>query len=49
MDVVHCYDTHPDTIQEVGHNEANHQVTSTGEKGYLQHNNKNIFLIVYFI
>ena len=49
MDVVHCYDTSSDTIQEVGHNEANDLVSSTGEMGYLQHNNKNIFVIVCFI
>ena len=49
MDVVHYYDNHQDTIQAVGHNETNDQVNSTGEKGYLQQNNKNIFLIVYFI
>ena len=49
MDVVNCYNNPPDTTQEVGHNEANDQVNSTGEKGYLQQNNKNIFPIVYFI
>ena len=49
MDVVHCYDNHPDTIQQVGDNKANDQVNSTGKRGYLKHNNKNIFLIVYFV
>ena len=47
MDVVHCFDNHPDTIQQVGDNKANDQVNSTSKKRYLKHNNKNIFLIVY--
>ena len=49
MDVVHSYDNHQDTIQQVADNKANDQVNYTGKKGYLKHNNKNIFLIFYFI
>ena len=43
MDVVHSYDNHQDTIQQVADNKANDQVNHTGKKGYLKHSNKTYF------
>ena len=36
MDVVHSYDNHQDTIQQVADNKTNDQVNYT-KKGYLKH------------